>query len=431
MSVRPSPPNPAAAAASQTGSTGADTPSQPVSAEHEPSRRVWPIVARREISVKMRDRNFLISTTLLLVMLVAALAVQIIIANHTAQEHIAVTSPAGEQLLRSAQADAHSVGKKVAFYPVMVPSVDAALHKVNDESVTAALLPTGSGGWHLVGKSDKNDTLQTWIGQAARDDALQRNATTLGATWTTLTRDATLGYDITDTQDAIAKYTAEISAGVFATLFYVAALIAGTAIANSVVEEKQNRIAEIFAAVMPIRQLLIGKVIGNTVLAMAQVVLLAGVGAVGLLATGKAHLLSELSRGSGWFVAFFLLGFLTLATLWAVVGALATRLEDIQSTSPPMTVLVMGIFFLGLFARGDTVRIVSFVPLLSTIAMPTRVLTGDASGWQALIALLLAAIGSCYIMRLAERMYRNSLMQNNRRTTIREALRGSVQEPRI
>lgn len=112
------------------------------------------------------------------------------------------------------------------------------------------------------------------------------------------------------------------------------------------VEEKQNQVVEILAAAIPTRQLLIGKVLGNTALAVAQVVLLGVLGAIGLLATGNSGLLADIAGGAGWFPIFFLLGFVTLACLWAVVGALATRSEDIQSSSPPPTILVMGVFLL-------------------------------------------------------------------------------------
>jgi ABC-type uncharacterized transport system ATPase subunit len=44
---------------------------------------------------------------------------------------------------------------------------------------------------------------------------------------------------------------------------FLASTLFGMAIAQSVVEEKQNRIVEILASAIPVRQLLIGKVIGH------------------------------------------------------------------------------------------------------------------------------------------------------------------------
>jgi ABC-type Na+ efflux pump permease subunit len=49
----------------------------------------------------------------------------------------------------------------------------------------------------------------------------------------------------------------------------------------------------------------------------------------------------------GWFVPFFVLGFVMLATLWAGVGALAARQEDIGGLSMPLQMAVLLPFFRG------------------------------------------------------------------------------------
>lgn len=152
--------------------------------------------------------------------------------------------------------------------------------------------------------------------------------------------------------------------------------------------------------------------------------LLSALGAVGLIATGNTSLLADIAAGAVWFLIFFLVGFVTLACLWAVVGALATRSEDIQSSSTPVTILVMGIFFIGIFATGTVAQGASYVPLVSTIAMPTRVVSGDASWWQALLSLLISAVAAYAVIRVAERMYRGALLQTGSRSTYRQALAG-------
>ena len=60
------------------------------------------------------------------------------------------------------------------------------------------------------------------------------------------------------------------------------AIIYGQQIAVSVIEEKQSRIVEILLAAIPAKALMTGKVIGNSVMAFLQVVLIAGVLLVGM-----------------------------------------------------------------------------------------------------------------------------------------------------
>ena len=134
--------------------------------------------------------------------------------------------------------------------------------------------------------------------------------------------------------------------------FYMTALGFGMMIAQSVVQEKESRVVEILAAAIPIRALLWGKVVGNTVMAMTQIVVIAAASLIGLLVTGQADILEVIAPVAGWFVVFFVLGFVALAGLWAVAGSLATRQEDLGSTTLPGQMILMVPFFFSVFAGG-------------------------------------------------------------------------------
>ena len=386
---------------------------------------VWRLVAAREVAVKLRDRNFLVSTALMLVLVVAAIGIQFAFAGHTKTQHIAVQGSAGSSIVVSASGMAKSADAKLALKPVRASSAKDLERRVTSGAVDAGLLRAGDG-WRLVGKSSRNTELATYLGQAVQQDAVRRNAAAAGTTLADLQHGAELTYDLLrpSGEDEGAARAGGI---VFGMLFYLAALLFGMAIANSVVEEKQNRIVEIIASAIPLRQLLIGKIVGNTVLALGQVVLLSLVGVAGLLVTDNADLLGQLAPGIGWFVPFFLVGFLALAALWAVVGALATRSEDVQSTSAPMTALVAIVFFGGILSSGVLQTVLSFVPIFSTIAMPARILSGDTAWWEPGVSLLIALAGAYGILRVAERMYRRALLQTSHKMSIRQALRAEAE----
>lgn len=380
---------------------------------------MWRVVAAREVAVKLRDRNFLVSTALLLILLVLSLGLQVVLAKQAGSTSVAVASQSATSIVKQASSSAKASGDAITFKAERLGSTAAVERAVREGKADAGLVSIDKG-WRLVGKEDRNSAISSWVTRTVQQSTMQRNAEAAGTNLGALTRGSSVSYDLlVPAKDR--HPSARLAGSVFGLLFYIAALVFGGAIANSVVEEKQNRVVEILASAIPIRQLLVGKVLGNTLLALAQVLLIAAIGTIGLLATGKSHLVSQIAGGSGWFIVFFLVGFIALACLWAVVGALATRIEDIQSTSPPMTVMVMVIFFVGILASGTVLKVVSFLPLLATIAMPSRVISGDATWWQALIALGTSVIGAWLIIRVAERMYRNSLMQTNRRMTFREA----------
>jgi ABC-2 type transport system permease protein len=209
----------------------------------------------------------------------------------------------------------------------------------------------------------------------------------------------------------------------FSLLFFFTVFVFGLQIAQSVVEEKQRRVVELLVAAVPVRLLLAGKVAGNTALALAQIVLLVGVAMVGSSVAGQARLLGLLLAASGWFLLFFLLGFTMLACLWAVAGAVASRQEELQSTTLPLQMLVMLPFFASIYITepGPALTVLSYLPVSSPLVMPRRILLGEVSAWEPLLAAAIIAVTAVLLVRVAARLYEGSLLRTGTRTTLSQA----------
>ncbi|MEU4812163.1 ABC transporter permease [Nocardia fluminea] len=382
---------------------------------------VWRIVAAREIAVKLRDRNFVISTVVTLVVILASLILTGFLSSRPDKIDVAIAGSDTSMVLETANALASNAGADVSFVARPVADRAAVEQSVREDEVDVGLVPADLSGWQLIGKTAEDDNATTYITAAAQQIALQRNAAAAGVSLEELARGAAVTYDVLE-KGSIDPGLAKIVSFVFAFLFYLASVLFGMSIAQSVVEEKQNRIVEILASAMPLRQLLIGKVAGNAALAFAQLALFVGAGLVGLAATGKGAQLGQIAGAAGWFIVFFLVGFLALASLWAVAGALATRSEDLQSTSTPLGLLIMIVLFAGIFLTGTARVVGSYVPIMSIVAMPARLADGTAAWWEPFIALALMAIATYGIVVVAEKIYRRSLMQTQARLTMRQAL---------
>ncbi|MFC9661272.1 ABC transporter permease [Nocardia sp. NPDC127606] len=382
---------------------------------------VWRIVAAREIAVKLRDRNFVISTVVTLVVIVASLVLTGFLSSRPDKIDVAIAGSDTSVVLETANTLASNAGTDTSFIARPVADRAAVEQLVREDEVDVGLVPADPSGWQLIGKTAEDDNATTYITAAAQQIALQRNAAAAGVSLEELARGATVSYDLLE-KGSIDPGLAKIVSFVFAFLFYLASVLFGMSIAQSVVEEKQNRIVEILASAMPLRQLLIGKVVGNAALAFAQLALFVGAGLVGLAATGKGAQLGRIAGAAGWFIVFFLVGFLALASLWAVAGALATRSEDLQSTSTPLGLLIMIVLFAGIFLTGTARVVGSYIPIMSIVAMPARLADGTAAWWEPFIALALMAITTYAIVVIAEKIYRRSLMQTQARLTMRQAL---------
>lgn len=387
------------------------------------SRAAWPLVAQREVMVKLRDRSFLIGTLVSLVIIVALFAFQAYNAEKHRDFDVAVTSSSAAMADQLAQA-VPEIDDKVGVTPVEVADEDAARAALADESVDV-WLHEGEDGWVLTGQTDVDSSLSGAVEPALARIVLAANAEEQGADLAALERGSTLSTELVE-GDADEMVVARVVGVVMAVLFYMAAALFGMTLAMSVVEEKQSRIVEIISTSIPVRQLLIGKLVGNIALAMLQLALYVVVALVGVSFTPYGDMLPSLSAGLVWFLVFFLVGFTLIATLYAVAGALASRTEDVQSTSVPVTMLVMAMFFGAIFVQGAAIDWLSYVPPFSAILMPMQVVSGEATWWQALLALVLLLAAAGVVLVLAERIYRRALLQTSGKLGYRQAWNAEV-----
>lgn len=351
------------------------------------------MVAGREIRVKLRDRAFIISSLFTLLIVAAATILPSLFGGGAT-----TVAAFGDQ----SQAAAIAVGAEVT----VVDSVDRAEQLVRDGTVDAALVPDTTGqspvGVTIVALDEAPSDLVAGLSTPSPVQLLDPSA--------------------------VDPFLAFIIPFAFAMIFFMTSLTFGLSIAQSVVEEKQTRIVEILVAAMPVRALLAGKVLGNTVLAVGQIVLIVAAALVGLTVSGNdlftADVLGQLSAAILWFVPFFLVGFLLLAGLWAVAGALVSRIEDLGSATTPVQLLVMLPFFGVIYGSSQPTLMtwLSYVPFSAPTAMPVRIFTGDIAGiWEPVLSLALMAVSAVAVITLAARLYEGSLLRTNGKTSLKQA----------
>lgn len=388
----------------------------------------WVIVTLREVMVKARDRSYLISTLVTLVLIVGTVLFNAYMSTRADEYTVAVTemqstaleNPARE-IVETANEAGQADGGTTSFEVISAESAEQAKELVRSGEADAALL-VAYDGWTLTGNEELSSGLQEGIAEAMRTYTLQINAGYAGTTAEALLAGSEFQTDLLN-GSAENQFVAQFTGFVFGFLFYMAAIIFGMAIATSVLEEKQNRVVEILATAIPIRQLLYGKVAGNTVLAMIQLALYAGAALLALTFTDTAELAGTIIPASGWFLVFFLVGFLILASLWAMIGSMASRSEDLNNSSGPVLTIIIVALFAGLFAKGQLLVAASYVPVISTVAMPVRMLNGEVPLWETFLSLAIALAAAYALLRFGEKIYRRAVMQSGSALTLRKAMK--------
>lgn len=385
----------------------------------------WRVVAEREVSTRIRDKAFLGSTAFTVVLLIGIFVVTTIIGGDADEYDVAVTSTDDERVASAAEGILQATtgpGAEVDVRRVDGPA--RAEQLVRDGDADAALLSTPDG-YQLLGDEEIDDALGAALTQAASTRAVQDNAEAQGVDLDALREGSNVGRRLLDPNAAESGARSAV-AFAFALVFLMTALGFGMTIASSITQEKESRVVEILAAAIPIRALLWGKIAGNTLLALGQVVMFAIVGVVGMVLTGRAELLAGISLAVVWYVAFFVLGFVALAALWSVAGSLASRQQDLQSTTLPGQLILFLPYFVSIFANEEVKTVFSMLPIVSTMIMPGRMAEGSGPWWQVAVAIALTVAAAAVFVRVGSRMFEQTLLRTGTKLGYREAFRLSA-----
>jgi len=389
-------------------------------------------IASREIWVKLHDKGFIASTIFFLLIIVGATVIPIMISQQSHDYRLAVVGDQATAVVTAA------TGLHTSASSGDVPKVTLTASSAADRAAAEALLRGGKAdaalvadgtSLTLIGKDAVPDDLVILVKAAAAQTDVSRVAAEAG-----LSSDQVRQL-VAPTPPKVDLLNAQPDRAVppillvmiFGFLFYFAVLTFGISIAQSVVEEKQSRVVELLVAAVPVRWLLAGKVLGNTVLAVAQVTLIVGVGLAGAALAGQSALISQVAGASVWFLVFFLLGFLMLACLWAVAGSLASRVEDLQSTTLLMQATVMVPFFASIFVTepGRVQEVLSYIPFTAVLLMPARVINGTAASWEPWVAAGIVLATAALFVVLGARLYEGSVLHTSNRTRLVQAWRSA------
>lgn len=382
------------------------------------------LVAEREITTRVRTKSFLVSTGLLMVLLIAGAIVLKIFAGGDSAEKIAVVAQP-QSVTDSIVAVADSAGTTIDVEPVS--SVDEARRLVSDGDVAAALVPGHTAGSYVIlGKDGIDPAVEGPIRTAVSQEALSRALADRGVDAASLP-----AVDVTVTSIDPARPDEGqriVIAMVGFVLLMLAITMGGTMVAVGVVEEKTSRVVELLLATIKPLHLMWGKVIGIGAVVLTQVVLLGATAVIAGTATGILTVPGAAVSMFAASLAWFVLGFLFFASLYAASGAIVSRQEELSSSSAPLTVLSLAVLYSGIFGvqalDSTIVEMLSWIPPFSAALMPIRIATGDTDVVQIVVTYLLMALATAAATWVTARIYQRSILRTGSRMSWGEVLKG-------
>jgi ABC-2 type transport system permease protein len=381
--------------------------------------RTVAVIAAREFVTRGRSKAFRISSVLLLVGLIVGIVLPTSL-NRSANQFTVALVPASAELKSAISAQAASAGITVTSRATANRA--AAILRVEAGTAAAAVVGTKE----LIWKNAENARLAQVLTAALTQVDIGRRARDLGLPPAQLHRlFAPTKPTLTLLQPQPNRTPQTIITLIGIILLFVALNLYGGYVLTGVVEEKTSRIVEVLLARTRPADFLVGKVSGIGLLGLSQFGGMAIAAAITLQVTRPANLPADSTALIANVVVWFILGYAFFSLLYGTLGALASRTQDAQAATAPLTVFMM-LIYVGAFAslsspRSWWVTAASLFPPTAPIYMPLRAALADVPAWQIAAAAMLMIISILALIPVGGRIYRGAVLHTGGRLGIRQA----------
>jgi len=224
-------------------------------------------------------------------------------------------------------------------------------------------------------------------------------------------------------------------------LLYIALILYGNQVMSSILEEKSNRIMEVLVSSLSPFQLMLGKVLGVSAVALLQLGIWSGTaklltsqraaiaGMLGVSATQAMAMPIPSITGDLLvvYLSFFVLGFFLYAAAYAAVAATCNTQQEAQQAAIPVTMCIaVGLILLfGLLdePNGSLARTLSLIPMFAPFVTPVRYSLSPLPLGEVLLSAGLTALGVLGVTWVASRIYRVGILMYGKRASVGEVLR--------
>jgi len=418
--------------------------------------KIW-LIIKREYLTRVRKKTFIISTILFPLLYLALIFGMGFIAEKSRQSlHVAIIDSSG-----------HFTKEALAFQNMADNS--SALTLVEKDSATKVLADYKAAGFDgyivipaINWESAKTDSLLFKANKSYGSSATTVVEAKLNRIWDEV-KNEKLGIDnekrkiLTQSRISISSSnlkdekanakTAEGIAYISGILIYLILLIYGSQVMMGVMEEKNNRIAEIIVSSVKPFQMMLGKILGIGLVALTQfflwiafVLIVYNVGKAygsGSAVNGMVGNMQALFSSVNvplilfCFAFYFLAGFFFYASLYGAIGSAVNEdMKEAQSLSFPITMLViLSVAMLSIAISNPTGQVAvwgSIIPFSSPIIMMARIPFGvpnTVPWWQLGLSMLMLILGFIFTVWIAAKIYRTGILMYGKKPSWKEMLR--------
>lgn len=300
-------------------------------------------------------------------------------------------------------------------------SIDEIKSQVDSGTYTFAVIIDKNLSYKFVTKnnslfSDESTGLDNTIKKIYRVSAFEKQGISQTESQKILDEQIT-SETITTGKDETKNY---IPTYVLLMVLYMAIVMYGQMVSQSVVTEKNTRTMEMLITCAKPTHLMFGKVIGSGLAGLTQLVLII----VTLLTSVTLIASQSIPQGIMDYISlpistviyafiFFILGYFIYSFLLGALSSLASRSEDLSTLTTPVMLLLVAAFSVVIFSLDSSsgvnsplMVVCSYIPFTAPITMFVRVSTSDVAFYEIIISIVVQAVSVYLIGLLAAGIYK-------------------------
>lgn len=217
-------------------------------------------------------------------------------------------------------------------------------------------------------------------------------------------------------------------------IIFMLIVMYGTTIASSVTNEKSNRSIEILVTSTSSTAILFGKVFAGTIATVFQTGLI-GASAIGSYQFNKEYWGDTLAMFLDiptdvliTFAVFGIGGFLLYAFMYGALGALVSKIEDLNKSAGTAQMIVMIVYLVVLVqltnVDGIIIKVCSFLPISSYSAMFARVAMGSVATWEVVLSAVILYASVVLMGIIGGKIFRSSTLRYGNPIKLTNAIKG-------
>lgn len=210
-------------------------------------------------------------------------------------------------------------------------------------------------------------------------------------------------------------------------IMFIAISTYGNNVATAIAAEKSSRVMEVMITKVAPVPMMYGKILGIGLASLTQLFIFIGAlllwANIGIFEIPEGSFVQTLMETITWettayILIFFIIGYFIYATLFAIVGSMVSRPDDLSSATMPIVIILMAslaveMLFVMDYPEGKMANVTSYIPFTAPMSVLVRIVYNTITPVEIIVSLLVMLVFIALFAALAAKIYPKGVLKSD------------------